>query len=392
MGLITFSRVPSTKVPIDIDETGLTPANNTLVIVGHMAAGGGTAMANVPYTVENFGDPVVAATELDSAFGGEAEATEMVVAAITAVLDTDLPGATFPPIIVIPMAFGDDDMAAALNANIGIPMPFLVNPYPASDSAHSSDFQAFLDTISGEDRGRVGQFGSFGSTATDEDLSPVVTEATTAADETMLFPWLRDLAEVKANDTIQCAAALGALAAANPLPYLPLNDVKVGGLKPPTDSADQHTPGDAGTEASGLEGGAVPLMTDANGAIRISRTVTSRRTEVDVANTDYIDMQDWQTLYYLREQAYILTQQDRYKRARNSPQKQAALKSELIHIMLDMEDLEMLENVEGLVNQIVVTDAPGGNVYACQIDIPVDVIPGFMNKGIFLHGVTSVTG
>ncbi|MGZ3709936.1 MAG: hypothetical protein ACXVBC_13535, partial [Bdellovibrionota bacterium] len=147
-------------------------------------------------------------------------------------------------------------------------------------------------------------------------------------------------------------------------------------------------PGDAGTEAAGLEAGVVPLMTAFDGSVRISRTVTSRRTEQNVADSSYIDMQDWQTLYYLRKQVYLLTQQVRYKRARNSAKKQNALKSEVIQILLEMQKLEMVENVEAHVADVVVTDAPGGNIYATQVDVPADVIPGFHNKGIFLHGVT----
>lgn len=392
MTLISFTRVPSTKVLIDIDAVGLVPADNTLIIIGHAAAGGGAELANVPYTVENFGDPVAVVAELATAFGGESEISIGVVAAIKAVQLSDLPGKVYPPIVVIPLAFADDDMAAALNANMNIPMPFVASPFPGSDSAHLSDLEDFLQVINGDDRGRVGQFGSFGFVGTMEALGDVVTEATTAATESMLFSWLRDLSDVPAQTEFMLACGLAAICASNPLPFLPLNDVIIGGAKGPTDSVDQHTPGDSGTEEGGLEAGAVPLMTDDAGKVHVSRTVTSRRTQEDVADTSYIDLQDWQTLYYLRKQAYILTQQDRYKRARNSATKQAALKSELIHIMLEMEKLEMLQDVESLVAQVVVTNAPGDNPYACQIDIPVNVIPGFHNKGIFLHGITSVVG
>ncbi|MGZ3696482.1 MAG: hypothetical protein ACXWPM_00035 [Bdellovibrionota bacterium] len=388
MSVINFTRAPGTKVPIDIQSTTLAPADNALVLIGHMANGGGTADAGVPLQIENFGDHAAAQDECDLAFGGGAELTEMVVAAIKAIETSDLNPKVFPPITVLPMAFADNDMATLLANNVGLPMPFVAQPYPASDSAHSSDFKDHLIAISGDDRGRLGQFGSFGFTGTDEALSAVSTEGETGASETMLFPWLRDLNVVKANDTHELAAAIAALCAANGLPFLPLNDVKAGGLKPPTDAKDQHTPGDAGTEAAGLEVGVIPLMTNFDGSIHVSRTVTSRRTQQNVADVDYIDLQDWQTLYYLRKQIYLLTQQDRYKRARNSAKKQNALKSEVIHILQEAEKLEMVADVQGHVADILVTPAPGGDIYATQIDVPADVIPGFHGKGIFLHGVT----
>lgn len=389
MSIISFSRAPGTKVPIDIQASGLVPADNTLVLVGHAANGGGTAVANVPLLIENYGDSAAAADEVEEAFGADSELGEMVLAAIKAIETTDLVPKVFPPIKVIPLEFGDDDMAAALADNVSLPMPFVAQPYPASETSQVSDFKDHLIAISGEDRGANGQFGSFGFTGTDEGLTAASGYGVAAASETMLFAWLRDLNVVKANEPHECAAALAALAASNGLPFLPLNDVKAGGLKPPTDAKDQHTPGDAGSVASGLESGLVPLVTAFDGSIRISRSVTARRTEPSVPDSSYIDLQDWQTLYYLRKQIYLLTQQTRYKRARNSEKKQKSLTSEIIHILLEMQKLEMVQGVEAQVANIVVTPAPGGNVYATQIDVPADVIPGFHNKGIFLHGVTS---
>ncbi len=389
MSVITFSRAPSTKVPVDIVSSSLAPADNTLVLIGHMAEGGGTAVANTPLTIDNYGDSAAVQDEVDEAFGAGSELGDMVVGAIKAIETTDLVPKLFPPIKVIPLAFGDDDMATALAQNVDLPMPFVAQPYPASNAAQSSDFRDHLIAISGEDRGRLGQFGSFGFTGTDEALAAVTVYGETAASETMLFPWLRDLNVVKANDTFVAAAGAAAILAANGLPFLPVNDVIIGHLNPPTDAKDRHSAGDAGTEASGLEAGVMPLVTASDGTVRISRSVTSRRTEVGVPDSDYIDLQDWQTLYYLRKQVYLLTQQPRYKRARNSTKKQDSLKSETIHILKDMEKLEMVENVDALVSQIVVTDAPGGNIYASQLDVPAAVIPGFHNKGIFLHGVTA---
>lgn len=388
MSVIAFSRAPSTKVPIDIQSTALAAADNTLVLIGRAANGGGTALVGVPLQIENYGDSAAARDETDLAFGAGSELGDMVVGAIEAIETTDLVPKTFPPIVVLPMLFGDTALATLLAANKTLPMPFVAQPFPASNAARALEFKNHCIAISAEDRGRLGQFGTFGFTGTDESLTAVTTEGETGASETQCFSWLRDLNVIKANPTYVTAAAVAALCAANGLPFLPLNDVKAGGLLPPTDAKDQHSPGDAGSEAAGLEVGVIPLMTNPDGSIHISRTVTSRRTEIAVADTSYIDLQDWQTLYYLRKQVYLLTQQTRYKRARNSTAKQKALKSEAIHILLAMQKLEMLENVEALVDQIVVTPAPGGNVYATQIDIPAAVVPGFHGKGIFLHGVT----
>lgn len=383
----TFTRNPSTKVSVDVQNSGLVAADNELVIIGHMATTGSTATANAPILIDNYGDPVAVATECDAKFGAGAEVSEMVVAAVKANFYSDQSSKAYPPIKVIPLAHADDGLAALLAANLAVPIPFGVIPYPASNTTQMAAFKAHLQAISASDRGFNAQFGSFGFMATDEDTTAASTEGTTAASEVLMIAWLRDLAGTKANKIHQVAAALAAVCAANGAPFMPLNDISVGGLVAPSAAADFHTSGDAGTVSLGLSAGLIPLYVDNTGAVRVSRSVTTRRSIVGVEDTAYYDMQDWQGLYYYRKNAYVRAQSDVFKRAKASDRVLLALKSELIAIAKDFELQEIFQDVDKFADQFTVT-RPLDNRFAGIYSIPVNVVPGFHNKGIALHGTT----
>lgn len=385
----SFTRVPSTKVSVSVVESGLVAGNNTLVIVGrrlnNSGSDGGTGTNLIPTTIENFGDPVAALAEAEGLFGVASELSQMIVAAITAIKGSDLQNPVYPPIIAIAMghATTHSDLAATLAANVTIPMPHLVQPFAITDATASAALVAHLNLISASDRGTNGQFGSFGYMGSLDTTSNTTTATIALATQYILAPWLRDTGPAQPIHVV--TAAFAAICAANDVPYLPLNGVKIGGLLAPVASADWHTSGDAGTEELGLAGGAVPLMIGPAGEVRISRTVTTLRTVVGVVDSSYYDMQDWQVLYFYRLNAYNLANQPRYKIAHATDAKLLSLKSELIALAKDFEVLEMFQHVDDLVKLWTVT-RPLGNRFAAVYYVPVNVVPGFHNKGIGLVG------
>lgn len=382
-----FTRAPSTKTSVGISTKGLTPAVNELVIIARRGASGGSATTGVPVLLDNFGDYLLAATECTTKFGASSEISEMVVAAIKGVLFSDLVDKQFPKLRVIPLA--NDavaaDLAGVLAANIVVKMPFVVVPFPMTDATARGALKAHLTAISASDRGSNGQFGSFGVMATDGILSTVTAASEANGSELLLFPWLRDGAVTKANKIHAVAAAYAAVCASTGIPYLPLNEIVVGGLVPPVASSDWHTSGDAGTEALGLESGLVPLMVASDGTMKISRTITSRRSNSAAADASYYDMQDWQKLYYFRMNVYLLSTQARYKRAHASDQKLLALRSEIIATAKEFERLDMFQHVDDLVEQFKCTRV-SGNRHAAVYEAPTNCIPGFHNKGIGITG------
>lgn len=383
----TFTRNPSTKVSIQIEITGLVPADNELTIIGREAVGGGTATVDEPVQILAFGDEVAAKIEVDALFGDDSEVGEMVVAAIEANKFSDLSPKVFPTIKAISMANASIDLAATLAANISLPMPFVAQPFPITNASIMGELRDHLKAISGDDRGVQGQFGSFGFMASLESFAATSAASEAAGDEVIMVAWLRDLNVVKAQAVHKVAAALAAVCAANGSPFLPLNGISIGKLLPPTDVADRHTGGDAGTTALGLESGAIPLETDDKGNVVISRSVTSRRPITATPEVAYFDMQDWQGLYFYRKNAFIRAQQPQFKRAKGTDRKAKALLSELLFIAKDFETLEIFQKVDELADQFKVFRTKTSRdsfIY----EVPVNVVPGFHNKGIGITGTT----
>lgn len=386
--IFAFTRNPSVKVGVDVVQTGLVSANNTLVLIGRMAATGSSATAGAPVPISNYGDYVAAQTEVDTLFGAGSELGKMVIAAIKGITYSDLETKAYAPIVCLPMASTDTDLATLLANNISLPMPYVATCFPASDATNTLALKTHLQTISGNDRGINGQFGSFGFVGCDEDTATASPYGTTAATQVLLFAWLRDTSGTKANATYQTASALAAVCASLSQPYLPLNGVRVGGLVAPAKASDFHTAGDAGSVALGLNAGLVPLTVSKDGSVCISRTVTSLQSVSGVVDSAYYDMQDWQVLYLYRTNAYNMANSSTYKRAKASDKNLLSLKSELIKIAKDFELLEMFQHVDQLADQFTVTrplDNRHAGVYAC----PVNVIPGFHNKGIGIDGTTA---
>lgn len=380
-----FTRAPSTKTRARTELATLAKIDNTLVIIGKKAAEDATAPVHVPYTIENFGDEVAALAECTPLFGAASECTLMVKAAIEAIKYGTQASKNYPTIKVIPVASDATGVAAALAANIALPMPFLAVSFAGTVTAVMNEVKDHLNAISGEDKGRNGQFGSFGFMGLEGSLATSTPVGLAAASEKMLFPWLRDTSEVKANKVYELAASLAAVCASNGQPYNPLNELELGKRVAPAKIEDYHVDGDTGTVALGLAAGLVPLVINSSGKVAISRTVTSFRPSEELEATAYYDMQDWQKMYSYRTDCYARANEERYKRTGASDDKIKALGSEFKVIAKTYETLGMFQYVDKLINEFVVKRHPS-NRHAAIYTLPVNVIPGFHNKGIDIVG------
>jgi phage tail sheath gpL-like len=387
--IFNFTRAPGVKTRVKIEADTLVTADDSLVLIGNMAATGSTATALVPMIIDNFGDKVAAQVEVDAKFGAGSQLGEMVIAAIQGVAESDLAERAFPKITCIPMISTSvsTDLAAALAANLTLPMPYVVTPFPGTDTTGLNSLKAHLNSISADDRGRLGQFGSFGYMALDGLTAAATAAGLAAATEKVCMPWLRDGAVTKANKIHAVSAAYAAVCASLGVPFLPLDGVKIGGIVAPAAQSDRHTPGDAGTEALGLSAGIVPLMSNLDGSISISRSLTTRRPTAAIEETAYFDMQDWQVLYFFRKNCFAASSEETFRRAKASVTKAKALNSRFLKIAKDLETLEMFQHVDLLAGEFVFARSLT-NRSAFVFSAPANVIPGFHNKGVELIGTT----
>ena len=351
----------------------------------------GTATTGEAVQIENMGDVTALQTEVDGLFGTGSEIGAMLVAAAKSAAFTDLDPVFLPPTQALPLDEDTPDLENVLAANSTLPMPFAAVGFSATDSTNRIAFQNHLVSISRSDRGEFGQFGSFGFMGGRDTIGVMTPIGEGSASQVMLYPYLRDSAVSPSQTDAEQAAAVAILCAANPIPYNPLNDVIVGGLVPPVDKSDYHTPGTSGTISTSLAAGLLPLKVDAGGRIRITRTVTASRRVASVADANYFDQQDWAVLYLIRINAFNLAKQPQFVRAKASAQKVNALRSGIIAVLRALEGLEMLQFVDELADQVTVRQDPT-NRSAFIYTVPVNVIPGFHNKGIGIIGTTEFDG
>ena len=381
MNDFTFTRSPSLNIEVSTEIKGAAVADNTIVIIGHMAASGSSVTANIPVLLENYGDEALIQTECDTKFGAGSEIGEMALAAVKANKYSNMSTKVYPPIQVLPMANGDTDLEAALLANQTMPMPFVAPYFDLAETALHDTLRDHLNAISASDRGKQGQFGSFGFVPTDDVLGTVSPLGIASATEKMVLPWLRDSEVLKANKTYEVAAAVAAVIAANPVPFNPVNEIVIGGLNVPAKASDHHTPSAAGSVALGLSAGLTPLEVNFKGEVVFSRAITSLRNDAAVEDYAYFDVMDWQVMYFYRKNAYSIARQDRYVRAKNSAATLKNLKSELIVLAKDFESQGMFQHVEKFLDQFTV-ERPTNNRSAAIFRTPFNVVAGLHNIAI----------
>lgn len=379
------TRVPATKTSVNLEVTGFQQSEKKVVLIGRAAVAGGTVDTGAGVTILNFGDEALAKTECDGYFGADSELGEMVVAAIKALRYSDLPSKVFPKIVCYPMDNGDDDLETFLEGLVNEPMPHVAIPFDMSSSSNLTAFKLHLEVISGDNRGHFGQFGSFGHIGDSGEFATLGPIAEAQGTQHFVFPWLRDAAAVKANKVHEVAAAQAIIAAALPAPYNPVNGIRVGKIAPPSDKADHHTGGETGTVSLGLDSGLVPWVVDDAGEVRISRLITSLRSNAVAADQAYYDVNDWQVLYEYRYNCYLISEREQYKNQKRTATLVQALKSEFFQLALDFQTLGMFQEVEAFADQFT-AEAVAGNRHAVIFKAPVNVVPGLHQKGIEITG------
>jgi len=379
--MFSFTRSPSIKISIGVEQGAAVGADNDLVLIGRLAIAGSTVLANSLTVIENFGDEVLAKTEAEGYFGADSELVEMVVAAIKGNKFSNAVPKVFPRIKVLSLASSSVDLAGALAANISVPMPYVGVWFPASETVLREALRDHLDFISSASRGKNGQFGSSAFVATDAVLATATASALAIGSRLISAPYLRDTAVTKANKVYAVSAAYAAVAAVNPAPFNPMNDIVVGGLNVPASIADHHTTGDTGTTSLALSAGLTPLEVNSKGQVTISRAITTVRTNDAFEDISYFDFPDMQTIFFFRKTEFAIAAQEKYKRTRASKEVAQNIMSEIKSAAIDFQNEGMFQQVEKFFDQFTV-ERSSTNRSAFVYRIPYNVVPGLHNIGI----------
>jgi phage tail sheath gpL-like len=379
---IGTQRTPGRPTEITFGPNLSLPASiQPIVLIGHRgasgAASGSSGIANYQaVTISNVASIAGASAEAIADFGSGSELAKMVIAAVTALVEQDT---VFPPMVAIPLAQVDTDWGNGTNQALTtldkITAGVVISCYDAQLS--QTNFNALITeckSMSGPQRVENQQFGTTAVGATMNVASPSSLVKYDTQNAVAFF--LRDQSGLNPDTPATLAARCGALIQANDVPYLPLNNVVVGGATPPTNDSDNLTIG-AGLESEVTLGqGWSPLKVTPTEAVAFVRTVTTRLTSDGTTPVNsYFDFQDFQVLYFFRESVYDREQQPDFANVKASVQTAKALKAAIIAIMDEFEADGMFQAVAQLAAQVqVVRNSSSRDRFDCLW--PVNVIPG----------------
>lgn len=369
---IADQKTPGRPIEIQIQPNlGLPSANQTICIIGHEI--GTPTPINTVVQINNVADIPSCSAEVATKFGDGSELAKMVLAAVRANINTG----NFPAIKAIPLAsaetgFGTSD--AALTAASKTQFDFLVSPYDGNGATLTNKLSATCALVSSPQRSDNGQYGSIGVAANKSVTDP--STLTNYDTQYLSNVTLRDTGSNPYTNG-EIAASYAAVLAGNPIPFNPVDDLTINGVTAPANSADNYTVG-AGLESeSALNKGWTPLRVKPNGEVAIVRSVTQRITVGDgiTATNIYIDVQDWQVLYFWRKTLSVRFHQPDFSRSKASQETGKSVKGEALRLANVFEDQGMFQAVAELAPQFQVQRSVTDR---SRLDLltPVNVIPG----------------
>lgn len=381
MALTTIGDRLTPSVPIQITLGTLVTepsSNQTVMIYGHANSGTPASSLYTAYTVSNSGSASAATTELAAIYGSGCELIQMVVAAITANAETG--GTTFPTLKVVGLASTDTAFGSAnvaLTNTLNISADFLVNPYdPYSASGNTTALIAQATTMSGADRGAMGQFGTTVVQASTLYAPTAAASLAFYGTQNIVSCLLPSIGESATYSTPQLAAACAAQIASNLAPFNPLDGSEIGGVPAPVLNSNWITVGASLESEAILNQGWTPLRVNANGTVSFVRTITGRvQNPLSNGGDAYLDIQDWQVLYFWRKTLYTNFTQPIYTNVKASQQEAQTILGDVIRLAKLFEAQNMFQSVSQLAPLFQVAR---GTSDRSRFDVftPVNCIPG----------------
>lgn len=263
---------------------------------------------------------------------------------------------------------GDPDITPALAAIFGAGFTVVAIPFSSADALDA--LRDFADAVSGplEQRGTTGVAGWNGTLAAATTLAGDVNEGR------ITFGWHNGS---QLPDGI-IAAAYAAVIASQDDPAKPYDDLPVSGLDVTPLSS---RPGRNEIE-NALWNGVTPLVVGAGNQVQIVRAISTYTTSPDgAADPSLLDITSMRSLDYVRLSIDNRIEL-RFPQQKNTPRVAQAVRSEILNVLYQLQDMEIVENVDqykdGIVYQVSPTDSSRLN-----FRIPTNIVSG-------LHVVASV--
>lgn len=255
----------------------------------------------------------------------------------------------------------DPDIQAALTPLFAGGHDILVSSL--IDSANLTKLRTYLDTVSGpmEQRGAIATYALTSTLATATTLAGTINSGRISAallPGTVSAPW-------------EVAAAYAAVIASEEDPARPLNTLPLTGIAPPPLASRLGR-----TEQENcLYNGVTPLEVGPGEKVQIVRAITTyTRDPQGVADPSLLDLTTIRSLDYVRKailQRWVL----RFPRDKKSLRTKGRVWSETYDVLGKLEELEIVENVAGNKDKLLVQDDLQ-DVSRLNVRIPTDIVNG----------------
>ncbi|MBC3252860.1 phage tail sheath subtilisin-like domain-containing protein [Serratia fonticola] len=256
---------------------------------------------------------------------------------------------------------GDPDVSTALAIIYGSGFNVVINPYSTDDSLTA--LRTFLESVSGPlvQRGAVGVAGWRSTLATATTLAGELNEGR------ITLAWHNGSQLPNAF----IAAGYGAVLASQDDPARPYDGLPITGLDV---TALGSQPG--GTEIeSALWNGVTPLKIGPGNQVQIVRAISTYTTSADgAADPSLLDITSIRSLDYVRL-AIDNRIELRFPRQKNTPRVALAVRSEILNVLYQLEDMEIVENVDQYKAGVIVqnSEQDSGRLNCA---IPTNVVSG----------------
>ncbi len=253
------------------------------------------------------------------------------------------------------------DIQPALDAVFAAGHDIIAQPFSDKDSLLK--LRTHLEKVSGalEQRGAIGVVGWTGTLSTGTTLASDINDGRTS------IAWYPGSVKLPC----QIAAAYGAVIAFEEDPARPLNTLELKGLDiaPVTKRAGRNE------QENALHNGLTPLEVGAGNRVQIVRAVTTYTRNVEgVEDTALLDLTTIRTLDYTRKACRERLSQ-RFPREKLNERTRAKVRSELLDVLIKLEEEEILENVEENKGMLLV-ERDGKDPNRLNAAIPADVVNG----------------
>lgn len=269
-------------------------------------------------------------------------------------------------IVAMASGAGDPDIQDALDVVAAEQYDIIATPY--NNSTDLGTLADHLDLVSGpmEQRPGIGVYGMNGALADATTLSGLVNHGR------VLCAYLRyTSATSRTSMPYEIASAMAAVMAYEEDPARPLNTLELKGLAP-ANIADRLSRTE---QESLLYNGVTPLEIGPGEAVQIVRAISTYTEDAQgISDVSLLDITTIRTLDYVRKACRERVAL-RFPREKLSSKTPAKVKSELMDVLLKLQDLEIVEEVEANADGLIV-ERDEQDVNRLNAKIPTDVVNG----------------